>query len=376
MTRVKNTVACYYFPNYHVDPRNEALHGSGWTEWELVRRATPRFKGHHQPLVPLWGYEDESKPSVMAKKIDAAARHGIDAFIFDWYWYDDGSFLERGLEKGFLKAPNRERLKFAVMWANHDWQDIHPAKRKSPRPVLYPGIVKPATFEYITDYVIQNYFGQPNHWNIDACPYFSVYELYRLVQSLGGLEATRKALKRFREKTRAAGFRDLHLNGVVWGVRVLPGEKKVENAAGLVSFLGLDSVTSYVWVHHVPLRQFPAIDYVRVMKQAESNWRKTASEYSVPYFPNVSMGWDPSPRTVQSDRYTDSGYPFTATIEGNTPAAFKQALRRAKRFMQRNSSSRRIVTINAWNEWTEGSYLEPDTIHGMRYLEAIKQVFG
>lgn len=31
------TVACYYFPNYHVDVRNEAAHGSGWTEWALVK---------------------------------------------------------------------------------------------------------------------------------------------------------------------------------------------------------------------------------------------------------------------------------------------------------------------------------------------------
>ena len=99
------TVASYYFPNYHVDPRNEAQHGTGWTEWELVRRGEPRFPGHDQPKTPLWGHEDESDPAVMARKIDAAADHGIDAFIFDWYYYDDGPFLERGIEKGFFDAP-------------------------------------------------------------------------------------------------------------------------------------------------------------------------------------------------------------------------------------------------------------------------------
>ena len=125
-------IAVYYFPNYHIDPRNELLHGPGWTEWELVRHAGPRFPGHRQPRVPAWGYEDESDPAVMAKKIDAAADHAVTQFLFDWYWYDDGPFLNRGLDEGFLAAANNDRLQFALMWANHDWTDIHPYKRNGP----------------------------------------------------------------------------------------------------------------------------------------------------------------------------------------------------------------------------------------------------
>ena len=118
-------LAAYYFPNYHVDPRNEKVHGPQWTEWELMKYATPRFPGHRQPRVPLWGYQDEADPAVMAQKIDAAANAGIDTFVFDWYWYD-GPYLERALDEGFLQAPNRNRMKFALMWANHDWTDKHP----------------------------------------------------------------------------------------------------------------------------------------------------------------------------------------------------------------------------------------------------------
>ncbi|HSW46901.1 MAG TPA: glycoside hydrolase family 99-like domain-containing protein [Phycisphaerae bacterium] len=108
-----HTLACYYFPNYHVDPRNEAWHGKGWTEWELVKQAGPRFEGHQQPKVPAWGYTDEADPKQMAQKIDAAANAGIDVFIFDWYYYNDGLFLERGLERGFMPAANASRMKFA-----------------------------------------------------------------------------------------------------------------------------------------------------------------------------------------------------------------------------------------------------------------------
>ena len=89
----KYFIASYYFPNYHVDARNAERFGDGWVEWELVKNAKPRFPGHQQPNVPAWGYTDEANPAHMAQKIDAAADHGVDAFIFDWYYYDDGLFL-------------------------------------------------------------------------------------------------------------------------------------------------------------------------------------------------------------------------------------------------------------------------------------------
>jgi len=97
-------IACYYFPNYHpTDNRNNKFHGPGWSEWELVKKARPRFPGHQQPKVPLWGYTDESDPQVMAQKIDAAADHGIDVFIFDWYYFDDGPFCKKHLNRDFSK---------------------------------------------------------------------------------------------------------------------------------------------------------------------------------------------------------------------------------------------------------------------------------
>jgi hypothetical protein len=78
---------------------------------------------------------------------------------------------------------------------------------------------------------------------------------------------------------------------------------------------------------------------------------------------------------VQSDAYLNAGYPFTSVLANNTPERFREVLQVTKqRLLQR--STRKILTINAWNEWTEGSYLEPDTEHGMAYLEAIRDVFG
>jgi len=64
------------------------------------------------------------------------------------------------------------------------------------------------------------------------------------------------------------------------------------------------------------------------------------------------------------------------TIGGNTPARFRAALRKTKQRLMAQPSGPRILNINCWNEWTEGSYLEPDVVNGMKYLEAVRDVFG
>ncbi len=369
-------VAAYYFPSYHADPRNEKRYGNGWTEWNLIRQARPRFKGHAQPKVPLWGYQDESDPKVMARKIDAAADHGVTAWIFDWYWHNVGPYLDRCLERGFLKAPNRERIKFALMWANHDWTDIFPAKNGVKPPLLYPGPVTLETFVKATDHAIRNYFSQPNYWRIEGRPYFSIYELMTLVDGLGGIEKTRQALDDFRARAKAAGAGELHLNAVMWGIQVLPNERTVKNPEEMLAKLGFDSVTSYCWVHHAYPDTFPTASYRKWADQSVAMWPKFRQRWKVPYYPNVSMGWDPSPRTSQSDEYKHHGYPFTTVLTGNTPAEFKRALSQCKAFLDEQKSGPKVLTINAWNEWTEGSYLEPDKTDGMGYLEAIRDVFG
>lgn len=371
----KVAVACYYFGNYHPgDPRNERAKGPGWSEWELVKAAKPRFPGHQQPNVPLWGYTDESDPKVMAKKIDAAADHGIDAFIFDWYYYDDGPFLDRPIDRGFLKARNKKRMKFALMWANHDWLDIHPYRRGAPQKLLYPGRVSPATFEKVGDHLVKDYFRQPSYWKIDGKPYFSFYELTKLVESFGSVEAARAALDRLRAKAVAAGLPGLHLNAVVWGQTILPGERAPADPAKLIKDLGFDSVTSYVWIHHVSLPDRQT-DYNIVRDGYFRYWQSAGQQFGVPYFPNVTMGWDSSPRADQRDEFANVGYPFMNTISGNTPERFREALEMTKQRLLSQKTGPRILNINCWNEWTEGSYLEPDTVHGMKYLEAVRSVF-
>ncbi len=379
---MRPTVAAFYFPNWHVDPTNEKFHGKGWTEWELLKAARPRFAGHQQPKVPAWGYQDESDPQVMAQKIAAAAEHGVDVFLFDWYWHDEGPFLERGLEKGYLGAENNDQVKFACMWANHDWVDLFPAHLGKPKELHRRGAVTEETWEKITDHLVNNYFVHPSHWKIDGKPVFSVYELFRLVESFGGVEGCRRGLEKLRAKAVKAGLPGVHLNAIIWGVKILPSETAITNPAALLDALGFDSVTSYVVVHHVRLKEYPATDYAAAAREFAGMWDGMAKEFRQPYWPNVSMGWDASPRTDQAGGHENEGYPYMPMLTGNTPERFEEALRVAARWVAGQvkvggaGRGEPLVTINAWNEWTEGSYLEPDVAHGMKYLEAIKRVFG
>ncbi len=365
-------IGAYYFPNYHADPRNEKEHGRGWTEWDLVKAATPRFPGHQQPLVPEWGYGDESDPVVMEKKIDAAADHGVDLFIFDWYHYDDGEFLNGALDRGYLGARNNPRVKFCLMWANHDWREIMPAKMGRISEILYPGKVSPSTMERMAETIAEKYLTHPAYFRIEGRPYFSLYDLCTLIEQAGGLAEAGRQLEAFRERVRARCGVDLHLNGVVFRSPVLPGERVPTKLNELIVALGLESTTSYVWTHHCPrLSTQTFVPYDEAYRDFQRFWREEGMNFPVPYFPNVTMGWDATPRTVQSDRWEVRRYPFTGLLTENTPRRFGAAIAETLAELRARGLPE-FVTINAWNEWTEGSYLEPDKANGFGYLEAIR----
>lgn len=369
---------CYYFPNWHVDPRNEKWHGTGWTEWQVVKYATPRFEGHAQPKVPLWGYEDEADPTVMKKKIDAAASYGIDGFIFDWYWPDDGMYRQKCLEEGFLKAPNSQKLEFGIMLCNHHASLAHPTSRSCISNIGEECVITPARFKEMTDYCIKNYFKKENYMRVDGKIMFSVFNISKFVEDMGGIENAATAVCDFRKRVADAGLGEVHFSAMD-GSAMFLAEGTVSDTYAKVNEVAR-TLTIDSWCTHLnggmrEIGTFPDVQYREWIKYWPKYYEQKSAGYDVPYNPCVSSGWDSSPRTVQSEIYENVGYPYCAIVVNNTPEHFETALRNAKDFMESDKGTGKFITISSWNEWTEGSYLEPDTEYGYGYLEAVKKVF-
>ena len=330
----------------------------GTGEWEIIRKGTPRFPGHYQPKQPLWGYELDDDPQVMEKWIDAATEHGVNVFIFDWYWFDGGPFLESCINNGFLKARNNAGMKFYLMWANHDvrrnYWNVH--RYGDDTSLLWDGAVDLENFKIIVDRVISRYFKQPNYYKIDGEPVFSIFSIQNLVEGLGGLEKSAEALEYFRDEVKKAGFPGLHIQLIGFGA---PQEDLLNN----IEQLGASSVTKYNWGGPHPE------DYIQWGVESMQRREQWDSALSIPYIPNASIGWDDTPRFPHKTAKDMVHY-------NKSPEAFAAFLQQAKEYCDDHPGQPPLITVFSWNEWVEGGYLLPDIKYGFGHLEAVKRVIS
>lgn len=358
-------LAAYYFGNWHRDPRSQAWLGDGWTEWEIVRSAKPRFPGHAQPKRPLWGYTDDAEPADWEREAAAAYDAGIDAFIVDWYWNDGLPMLDRPLDEAIL--PSRSLLKFALMWANHPYTNVYPAPHGKAQSLLASPVVDAQGFRDLTQRVIDRYMSSPRYWRIGGAAYYSIYAIDPLVEWLGGVASARRAFDDFRERARAAGVGELHLATVP--TQFVSGD----GAHNHLAELGFDSVNDYNWAGDWPAGQ-SIVPYSQWRERAEARRYESKRKVDVVYAPNVSVGWDSTPRTEPGLPVFNEEWPYWPVVTDNNPAEFEIACRNVLRWAREQGSP--YISVNAWNEWTEGAYLEPDEEWGTSKLEALKRVFG
>lgn len=192
---MKKEIFAIYFPSWHPDAHYGKWYGKGFSEWELLKTTKPLFDGHHQPKEPLWGYFDESDPVWMEKQIDTAVDYGLTGFLFDWYWYQGEQFLEKPLDDAFLNASNSGRLKFALMWANHDW-GIWPAMDDDEHLAMNGNVNQSSRLllqikhseedlRRAIGFCCEKYFLRENYWKIGGKPVFSFFSsdvLFRFIK--------------------------------------------------------------------------------------------------------------------------------------------------------------------------------------------------
>jgi hypothetical protein len=211
---------------------------------------------------------------------------------------------------------------------------------------------------------------------------------------LGGFENAKIAIEKFREKVRRANLGEIHFavidnqgallrkmlnneTGNADAIGAQGGQIETDSEALKITaqMIGIDSFSTHT-LPLPPTDNFPKASFDDWVSTFESHYKARNTAYGVTYNLGVTIGWDSSPRTVQSDVYEDVGYPFTKIIYDGTPEKVGKLFEKAKEIFEREETTAKCIFLHSFNEWTEGAYLEPDEKYGYAYLEEVKRVFG
>jgi tetratricopeptide (TPR) repeat protein len=340
-------VIAFYLPQFHRIPENDAWWGAGFTEWTNVRKARPNFAAHEQPRLPgELGYYDLRDPSVRAAQAALARQFGIDGFCYYYYWFGGRRILDEPLSA--MLASGEPDLPFCICWANENWTRRWDG--------LDHEILLAQTYAsgdpqaFIRD--LYPLFHDRRYIRIDGRPLVAVYK----ASDIPGAAAT---VRTWRDTCRADGEGELYLAAVARNVVDDPTE------------LGFDAAIEFPPIGHGAENITAQVDVVNPeFRGMVFDYRNLAADYlmrprpAFRQFRGVMPAWDNTPRRQ------DDG---TAFIH-STPATFQYWLEQALcQTRLRAPGDERLVFVNAWNEWAEGSYLEPDSRFGRQYLESVRE---
>lgn len=350
-------VLAHVYPGWHPIPERDDSFYPGFTEWDLVVQCRPRFEGHHQPRVPLWGRYDDRDPVAVTRRVELCRDHGIDGLVYGFFWCRGKRVFQDALDHGFLGGAHR--FPFALMWANRMPRRVLPVRRPD-APVIEAERLVPSDvddFVQLIRYLAGRYFVRDEYIRVGGRAYFSIFDSTLFIKELGPDHA-RLAITRAREMLRAEGFPELHLAAIEPNHEVI----------GQVAALGFDSVTNYVllpeWTG--PLLQ----DYDEYARLRAAQWPSIAERAGLPYHPSVTPGWDASPRGADFGPDRPHKYPWSPVVTGEHPDRFREAVARAVAYAR--GSADPLVFVASLNEWSEGHYLEPDTRHGLAWIAAVR----
>jgi GT2 family glycosyltransferase len=339
----------FYLPQFHPFPENDRWWGRGFTEWTNVSRAQPNFIGHYQPRLPAdLGFYDLRVPEVLEQQAELAQRYGIHGFCFYYYWFAGRRLLDLPVER--MLASGRPQMPFCMCWANENWTRRWDGED---RDILIGQAHSPEDDEAVIRDLIR-YFRDPRYIRIDGRPLLLVYRV-----TLFPDFARTAAL--WRDVCRTEGIGEIYLAMVESFELVL--------APPSPTWYGCDASVEFP-PQQLAEQRPPSGPIVNPQFQgAVADYRELAVRYAFraapPYtrFRGVMPGWDNTAR-MQNRSFC---------FEHATPGAFQAWLEEMIRYTREQYyGDERLIFINAWNEWAEGAYLEPDRRFGHTFLEAIR----
>ncbi len=348
----------FYLPQYHPIPENDEWWGKGFTEWRNVSQAKPLFTGHYQPHVPAdLGFYDLRLQEARIAQADLARKHGIHGFCYYHYWFNGKRLLERPAEE--MLASGKPDFPFCLCWANENWTRRWDGQDSS---ILMEQVYSEADDRaHIQD--LFRFFTDSRYIRVNGKPLFLVYRTENMP------DPARTAAV-WREEALKAGIGDLYLVRVESAGCVNPHEIGFD--ASLEFAPDWDRMGPMVKSYGPDDPELPEIidlpsdvydnnytrDYVELMKQM---LKKDQPTY--PWFRCVTPAWDNSARRSEK----------AVILLGSSPPIYQQWLENViSKTMVTNRPGERLVFINAWNEWAEGTHLEPCIKWGRSYLKATK----
>jgi hypothetical protein len=251
------------------------------------------------------------------------------------------------------------------MWANHTATSLWDKRTSHLGTPIWDGAVDRKTFEFIVHRTIEKYFSHPSYYKIDGKPVYLLFDIKNLVRGLGGVKETMDALQYFRDETVKAGFPGLELHLTVRSRKYM--EYMLDEETSIFRFInnaGFDGVTHYNFFDYAKMNR----TYTEILETVREEWQYLDENINAPFYPHVSLGWD---NTI---RFTGPLSWEWRCLE-NTPENVEKGFRLAKEYLDTHARPAPLIVVNSWNEWTEGSYLQPDDLYGYGYLEAIRKVF-
>lgn len=350
----KIKIIAFHLPQYHQIPENDAWWGEGFTEWTNVKKAVPLFAGHQQPKKPLNGfYYDMTDHAARVWQANLAQKYGIYGFCYYHYWFDGKLLLEKPLE-----ALLREKdigLPFCLCWANEPWTRTWDGKRN--QILIEQRYGKEAEWLDHFSY-LEPFLRDSRYIRINNKPVIVIYRS-------SSIKCYDEMIQCWREAGRKRGIGELY---------IIDENNSFQNhyetdSSDAVLYLEPMYTIQYgrsVWEKVIQrirgqikaLRYQNSIHYYKydelwrnILRRKEKGCKKT--------YPGAFVSWDNTPRKGKRG----------VVVEGATPKKFQQYMQRQMEHAKQTESE--YIFLNAWNEWAEGTYLEPDEEHAYQYLEAI-----